>query len=125
MNRLLLTAALFALAAPAHADNVKLPKEYLGTWCVDQITDTDTFHNRRGNCPTAGEGEHAVTIVRSDAITFYDGKTCKLVSSKLSPPYGSDRTYFVTYQCKGEKLTRELYRMKDGTFRLTVMGEIK
>jgi hypothetical protein len=119
MKTILLATALALTTTTALAGTVKVPKEYLGTWCVDQIADTDDgsnmlFHYQRGNCPTKGEGEHTITVVRPDAITYYAGKGCKLVSSKWSPPYGNGVVNFVgSYRCNSGMLTAEMGMKND------------
>jgi hypothetical protein len=113
MKKLLMTAAaLLALTATASASTVKLPEEYLGSWCITQRAENNVIVHER--CDTDSER----TFVGPNSLFNYTvGECFRLVKSERSPPYGNGvRTFIMTYQCKGGKLTAELYAKNDNLF---------
>jgi hypothetical protein len=123
MKRLLLATVIAFAATTASAGTIKLPEEYLGSWCITQRAENNgrnvIIHER---CDTDSER----TFVGPDSLFNYTVGDChRLVKSELSPPYGNGvRTFIMTYQCRGGKLTAELYAKNDNLF-VTIKGSGK
>jgi hypothetical protein len=110
---MLMVAVLSALAAPANAKAVKLPKEFLGTWCLNMsITNgPEPRTNQYGRCVYATRETYDETFditLRPNGFTS-DGAFCKTV--KIVGQRDPDgETYTVTYRCiSGKKFTATMW----------------
>jgi hypothetical protein len=115
MNKLLMTAAaLLAFTATASAGTVKLPKEYLGSWCITNVAKDglgqDTITHER--CDMGPER----TFINPNSLDSFAspvGECMQLLKGERSPQRETFRgkryhTFFMTYRCRGGKLTAEL-----------------
>jgi hypothetical protein len=103
MKTLLLAAALALTATTASAGTVKLPDEYLGTWCVDYKDAEVTVLTR---------------VCTSDANTTTIGQNnidgCNLVRGRREET-GNAETYVMLYRCgKPQRDWRVNILMKHG-----------
>ena len=112
MTKSILLAAVLALSATAaSAGTVKLPEEYQGSWCITDVTSyKGGTHIRHESCNTPDTSER--TFVGPTSLFSYTLGECNhlLKKSKLAPPNDvGNRVLTLTYQCKGGKLTAEMW----------------
>jgi hypothetical protein len=98
LKTILLAAALVLTATAASAGTVKLPEEFLGTWCTT-YRDAELISLSRTDCTTDED------IIISQNILDYDSK-CKLVSSHRSER-GNAETFVMFYRCGTGKLQHD------------------
>jgi hypothetical protein len=100
MTKSILLAAAVALSATtASAGTVKLPEDFLGTWCVEYRDDELTSLQRTGCDATADKA-----VIRQNSIDF--GSRCKLVRSHRSET-GNAYTFVMFYRCGTGKLQND------------------
>jgi hypothetical protein len=125
MKTLLIAAALAFSATAASAGTVKLPEEFLGTWCVADRND-ELASLKRAGCDTRPPGARPdEVVIRQDSLDY--GDRCKLVTSRRSPPYGNGVSTFVMfYRCGIGKLRNEwnveMFMKHDVLFLVTKRG---
>ena len=99
MNKLLMTAAallVFTVTAVS-AGTVKLPEEFLGTWCIAD-RNFDFIGLQRTGCRTRATGDKAdEVVIRQDSLDL-EGK-CKLIKSRRIWPQGNADTFAMFYRC--------------------------
>jgi hypothetical protein len=91
-KNILLAAVLAFSATAASAGTVKLPEDYVGTWCVE-YKDDELISLQRDNCSPLAEK----TIIGRDTIDGYGGH-CKLVKGRRSET-GNAYTFVMFYRC--------------------------
>jgi hypothetical protein len=122
MKTILLAAALALTATTASASAVKLPKEYLGSWCITNVAKDglgqDTITHERCDM---GPERTFISPNSLDSFASPVGECFQLLNGKRSPQHETFRgkryhTFFMTYQCRGGKLTAELSVEGDALF---------
>jgi hypothetical protein len=91
MKRLLLATVIACLATSASAGTVKLPEEFLGTWCIADRMDEITSLQRTGCDADSDE-----VVIRQDSIDL--AFKCKLVKNRRLS-YGNADTFVMFYLC--------------------------
>jgi hypothetical protein len=90
-----LLLAVAAVAIATSADAAKLPRSYLGDWCVVGVAaDNETGVYRRGSC----SGANRITI-RARGYGFYEAD-CRTI--KVRGPI-KDNKFVATYRCESEE----------------------
>jgi hypothetical protein len=99
----LITALIAPLVALSPASAAKLPKDMLGTWCLDaEYNEHDKTRYERGDCHAKPDIDGGWMILRRRTLhgPRYD---CKAIKTTLAPDYrlGGDK-FVIEYRCKGE-----------------------